>query len=441
MTPGLTSLAAALLTLSAAPFTATPLRAQKAVADISSFSRYQRTVSPASTGQACALLDAAIYPHAAPFLKDLRLYQTSTPGTTSAIPYVLTLSEPQLVDSESARVLNLGLHGRDIVFDLAMPGRNYTDVTLDLNAHNFIGSARVSGSQAPGAANATSLGAFTVYDLAAQHLSRSTTLHLQEMNFPYLHVILNLAPASGAPAPALSPQLVRGAEVPPSREAQTLFTPSARTTEIAHRGSQSVATFNLPERVPVERVSVELAPGFTGNFSREIHISARSTASSAAPDELLTGTLRRVRLTQSGREIHEEQLGIPAILGANLQDPATVEVAIENGDAAPLPVTAVRLEMRQRKLCFNARPGLETTLFYGDPDLPAPQYDFGRIFTPAASAVPVHLGPEEVNPRFHPRPDLRPPSERHASLLWIALLIATGTLGLVAYRSARQTLR
>ena len=97
--------------------------------------------------------------------------------------------------------------------------------------------------------------------------------------------------------------------------------------------------------------------------------------------------------------------------------------------------------MRQRELCFDARSTSGMTLFYGDAALAAPLYDFARLFAPSAAAVRAHLGPEEINPGFHPRPDLRPASERHPNLLWVALLLVTGVLGLVAYRSARRTLR
>ena len=46
---------------------------------------------------------------------------------------------------------------------------------------------------------------------------------------------------------------------------------------------------------------------------------------------------------------------MPAILGSNMQGAATVEVAVDNGDDTPLPITAIRLEMRQRKICFDER--------------------------------------------------------------------------------------
>src|SRR5215471_15046820 len=87
--------------------------------------RYQRAIVPGAVGQNCAVLDASTFSHAAAALKDLRLF----PQTEAAreIPYAVTLSEPTQPDSERGRVINLGLRGSTIVFDLAMPQRPYTD--------------------------------------------------------------------------------------------------------------------------------------------------------------------------------------------------------------------------------------------------------------------------------------------------------------------------
>ena len=68
--------------------------------------------------------------------------------------------------------------------------------------------------------------------------------------------------------------MVLGAKVPPSREAQTIYTTVAETATIATKGRETVATFVVPAQIPVERVSFVLAPGFTGNFSRVVKVSA-----------------------------------------------------------------------------------------------------------------------------------------------------------------------
>src|SRR5258708_28962385 len=97
--------------------------------------------------------------------------------------------------------------------------------------------------------------------------------------------------------------MVLGVTVPPSREAQSLYTTAATTTNITRRGRQSVATFSLPERIPIERVSFDLSPTYNANFSRDVRITDRPNGSSIFGMESLTGTIYLGQLTLSGREI------------------------------------------------------------------------------------------------------------------------------------------
>jgi len=417
--------------------------------------QYERALSVGEgAGQACAVLDAEIFPHAAPSLRDLRIFPVQGAGARE-VPYAITLSEAMTEETETARVLNLGSGsaggGRGkIVFDLEMPARAYTGVTLDLDAdvHDFIATAIVAGmDELGGRGKTTALGSFTLFDLASQHLSRDTTLPLQESTFRYLHVVLNVSAAPGAKAPAggFVPAMVDGAEVPPSREAQILYSMVAETSSVVTVGRESKATFEIPMRVPVERVEFVPAAGFKGNFSRDVRVTATAEG---APDaegraplpEDVSGTILRVHATEAGREIRTEELGVPAILGANLQRPAKVEVAIENGDDQPLPMAAVRLEMRQRKLCFDVpAAGAELALYYGDARLAAPVYDYERLFTASDQPLPVALGPEVTNPVYRAAPEEELPfTERHPEVLWIALIAVICVLGVVALRAGRN---
>jgi hypothetical protein len=397
---------------------------------------YQRSIVPAAVGLNCAVLDAGVFAHAGVSLKDLRLFPQT--AQTSEIPYAITLSEPVQPDSDPARVLNLGLRGHTLSFDLAMPARPYTEVLLDLAATDYIAAATVSGIEHPGQVGGVRLGEFTLFDLSSQHLSHSTTLALQESNFPYLHVDLALSPSAGARNFQPSVGMVRGASVPPSREAQTVFTVVAEKKGMTQRGRQTVVRFDLPKRVPVERVTFALAPDFKGNFSRNVSISDHAVGTAASAGETLSGNIFRVRLNQASREIHQDRLSIPATLGSNLQNAAEVEVAVNNGDDQPLPIAAVQLEMRQRKLCFNASSTAPLTLFYGDPTLSSPEYDFARTVVLTSQVDLARMGPEQKNPVYSARPDTRSATERHPELIWVAFLAVICILGVIAIRSSRH---
>ena len=426
--------------------------------------RYERAIRVAGgagqggAGQACAALDAAIFPHAAPSLTDVRIFPAAAAGAAAhEIPYAITLSEAESEETETARLLNLGVGASGkIVFDLEMPARAYTGVTLELDpaVHDFVATAVVTGANALGG-RTTALGTFTLFDLASQRLSRDTAIPLQESTFKVLHVVLSVSAAPGAAAARFVPGMVRGAQVPPSREAQTIYSTvasvSVPTTGELATARKTRFDLDLPLRVPVERVSFDLAPGYRGNFSRDVTIHARSnpdatTPAESLPVESVTGTIYRVHTTQDGQTIDQQELSVPAVLGANLQRAAKVEVTIENGDDQPLPIAAVRLEMRQRKICFEAPAGGAAgkdsglALFYGDSRLEAPEYDYARLFVASRAAVAAELGPEGLNAKYRaPAAEVRPFAERHPEMLWIALIAAICALGMVALRSAKSS--
>ncbi len=400
--------------------------------------QFQRALQPpaGAQGQACAVLDAAVLAHSAGRINDLRIYSGGR-----EIPFAQTTSGELGQQEEPARVMNLGRQGKAIVFDLVMPQRAYTEVALDLAGKDFFAVAKVSGSQRDGGPR-TDLGEFTLFDLRSQRLSRSTVLALQESNFPLLHVEMTVTSAPGGEAKVPGPEMVRGATVPPSREAQTLYTTVAQTTAIVTKGHESVATFHVPAHVLVERVAFMLQPGFAKNFSREVRVTAHSsTTEDSAAAETIPGEIRRVRLpaVSPGPEVRSEQLSMEALVAANLRSDATIDVAIENGDEAPLPLSAVLLQMRQRKICFDAEPGASYVLRYGATEPLYPQaFDYARLFQASAGAATVTMGAEVQNPDF--RKELLPQSykDRHPELLWVALLLVIAVLGTIALHNARR---
>ena len=387
--------------------------------------------------QSCAVLDGTLYAHAAPALADVRLFGEGVP--VQEVPYALTISETGFA-SNLATVLNLGKHGQTVTFDLQMPDRLYSGLLLQLRAVNFLAAAKVTGLRSLKDADGIELGTSTLFDLSGQRLGRNTMVALPESSFPFLHVELAFSHAPGQDRFEASPTLVESAEVPPSREAQTLYTPVAETAAVAERGRESMAEFVLPAHVPVERVSFVLSPGYTTNFSRPVRILARADKIAGEEDpasEEIRGTISRVRMTQGGDVLRESSLSISALLGSNLQSAARVEVAVENGDDRPLGIQAVRLEMRQRQLCFDA-PAMRLALYSGANGVKAPVYDFSRVFRPAETAAVARLGPETANPAYVPSVDTKPFLERHPGLLWVALVGVVLALAGVARRSAKR---
>ena len=348
--------------------------------------RYVRTLTlpPRSSGIACTVLDASVYAHAASSsADDLRIFRTRPHTRPQEIPFVVSYSEAQPTDAQTATVRNLSLHHDALTFDLDMPPRPYTQVDLHLAAQNFLATAEVSGSHGPSGPR-TPLGTFPLFDLTARHLPRSTTLALQESTFPQLHITLHLRTPDGRPFPHLDPSLVQAATVPASREAQTLYTIVATTSAITASPSASIATLNISAHVPVERVQFALDPAFQSDFLRNVSLTAQAdTHQPDQPQELITGQIGRVTRAADPATrtpaIRSASLALPAVIASNLRDPATLRIEVLNGAQPPLPIRSVQLQMRQRTLCFHALPDSTYTLRYGDDDLRASVYDLGEL--------------------------------------------------------------
>ncbi len=385
----------------------------------------------ADVPRACAALDATTFEHARGGLADLRLYSAGV-----ELPYALTRSDTPTA-SDQARVLNLGVHNHDVVFDLQMPHRLYSRVDLELGLKDFIATAKVSGEDSPSGSR-TLLGTFDLFDFFTEGLARNTSFSLAESSFAYLHVEISFL-GRGHDARDPYPEIVRGATIPPSRLAQTLYTTVAQNSTIRRILRESVVTFRVPAHVPIERVTFDLSDAGPRNFSRTVRIRAKVDGDARASQEEVGGNISRLNMTEQGEKLKLEALSVPATVGANGQGAATVEVGVDNGDDQPVGVRDVRLEMRERKVCFDVPAGSNSIqMFYGDAQLQSPEYDYGRLFDTTTVFREGTLQPELANPAYTPPADTRTLTERHPELLWIALIAVIAILGLVAYRSARS---
>jgi hypothetical protein len=425
---GLLSLAAILLWQNAAHVTQEP-----------KYFRFERPIqtSGGAGTRECAALDGEVYAHGAPDLTDLRLFAGG-----AEVPYVLTLSDTTTLSDAPAQVLNAGMQNGRLVFDLKMPPLAYSSVILQLDGSDFFAEARVTGRNAIHDQSSVALGTFDLFDQQTQHWGRNTTLNLRESTFPFLHVEIDsrpMVPSGGSGVhlsePVLTANSIHGALVPPSRAAQTLYTTLLTTSTLTPKGNATEALFQVPARVPVERVAFSLRSG-APNFNRDVTVLGKfaddqQAINAGEGEESVAGA------SPSSAPIDDQQLSVPAVLGLNSRRGMEVEVDVHNGDDRPLPIASVSLQMRQREVCFDAQ-AQPVTMMYGDPALAAPDYDYARTFNVGSHAQLARLGPEEPNPGFTPRPQPRVDvAERHPNLIWAALLLTLCVLGVAAFSSAR----
>ena len=411
-------LVAALLIAAAAP-----------APEIRYFQFRRSVILPENTaGQTCVVLDPRIFSHSAPGLADLRLYHG-----TDQTPYVIHSAWHSPPAQATVTPINLGVRQGKTVFDAAMPDGEYSDVRLNLAGQNFLATVAVTGSQSVGGP-VTRIGTYTIFDFSNQRLGRSTVLHLPRSDFRFLHFSIEgqIAPdrvlsIAAAPAPLSEPKYFTIVGAGP----------------FARQEKTSVAEFDLPPNVPVDRIV--FWPGASpANFSREVEVEATEVGEEKSdsepprgPSTVASGNLLRIHRVQDGRRIDEEQLAL-ATPGAAFLAPTKWTITIQNGDDPPVGFSAVQVQMRERSLCFESAAGAPYALYYGDKILSAPRYDYATWFSWQTNRAVATLGIEQANPAFEKRPDNRPFTERHPALLWIVLVLVVLLLGLVALRTARR---
>lgn len=389
--------------------------------------RYQRPVPvPAQkSGQACMPLVATVFAHAAPGLPDLRLYRDG-----AEVPYLLHQVTPPDQKPETIPPLNAGVRSGQAAFDVQMPEGRYTSVDLAVAAKDFVAAVTVTGSQTQGGTE-TRIGTYTIFDLTQQKLGRGTTLALPESDYRYLHFRIK------GPIKA---ENIQGIQVARSVLQKPRFVAVAETKPGVVNGKATVLTATIPAHVPVDRIVFQPSTQ-PATFHRSVRVT--TTPLKASPDHpareefLIEGSLLRVHGIHDGQRIDEEQLDV-AIPYGGIDEDATWTITVDNGDDAPLRIESARLEMVERDVCFDANAAASITLYYGDPVLSAPRYDYGTLTAAQTDAVAVALGSETPNPAYQSRPDDRPFTEQHPWLLWAALCVVVIVLGGVTLRTVKK---
>jgi hypothetical protein len=158
---------------------------------------------------------------------------------------------------------------------------------------------------------------------------------------------------------------------------------------------------------------------------------------------------RRVSLESSGAPPYWTQIGsgllyragdqAELLLSAGQSTSRWFRLHIQNGDDAPLAITAAFAEYRAQELIFRAGAAGQYRL-YADSKLPAPSYDLEAVIArggagPIAEAT---LGNLETNRTYGSAPKgPKPFSEEHRTALMVILGIAVAGLALWTVRLLR----
>lgn len=384
-----------------------------------SYFKYERPLQPATTaGQHYVVIDEAIWEHALPNLQDLRLYSGDRElafslmveaGNTEVYQNALRILQPGTVSGKTRFLLDLS--------DVS----EYDRVKLTLATRNFIAHARVEGQDDPHGSQWVALGTTTLYDLSDEKLGHNSTLQIPLSAFKYLRVTTDSS---------IKPLDVQGASSATTRTDSVVWRDVVSQAMAAQNGRETTFAFTVPRNTPVERVTFEIAPQ-QPNFRRSVQVYGENNLPSSA------GEISRIHLQRNGQKIDSELTAVTI----HHSGPGSFHVSVLNGDDVPLKITNAKLQQLERRIYFDEDAGAQVQLYYGDPKLEFPVYDYRKLFQKDANATRLELNPEVLNAGYTGRPDDRPWSERHPSVLWAAIIAAVGVLGALAYRSLNTPAR
>lgn len=368
--------------------------------------RYVRPVQ-APAGLVAFEPDGPLFAHTRRELADLRILDSAGQqvpwrprplqgSTRPALPVLLLNSGTQ--DGAAVALLDLG------------PNAGIHDqVVLDIPDRDFVGKVDVSGSDERKGAF-TRLSTTGIYDISGAPPARSTVAVYPPSDFRYLSLratgVSEIAGASVIASEAPRPELLER---------------RVRSTEVRSSRRLTIVTVDLGYlNMPVDEIRVLAS---TKLYDRPVQVEASNTG-------------ERFVLYAQGR-VFRFQESVDATIPLEGRH-RYLRLTIENGDDAPLE--GLRVEALARPRTVLVAEGFEPPyrLFYGNPRLGTPEYDFAQAPFDPDSAADATLGREALNPDWEPPEDTRSFTARHPQVIKAALALAAAVLLFGAFLALRR---
>jgi hypothetical protein len=285
----------------------------------------------------------------------------------------------------------------------------HDQVVLDIPDRDFVGKVEVSGSDKR-RDPFTRLSTTVIYDISGAPPARSTAAVYRPSDFRYLSLrateVSEIAGASVIASGGSQPELLER---------------SVRSTQVRSNARLTIVTVDLGYRnMPVDEIRVLAS---TTLYDRPVQIEASNTG-------------ERYVLYAQGRVFR-----FPESVDATIPIEGRhryLRLTIENGDDAPLE--GLRVEALARPRTVFVSEGFEPPyrLFYGNPRLGPPEYDFAQAPLEPDSAADATLGREALNPAWEAPEDTRSFTARHPQVIKAALALAAAVLLFGAFLALRR---
>ena len=371
-------------------------------------------------------LDWEVFKDSAAGQTDLRLIRDGG----QEVAYQLVLAEAREErESVPVKVRDLGyLPGEhtSFVVDLGEGGSRHNEVEIFTSDPNFRRNTKVESSS-----NAETWAVIQegteIYDFTVSERNfnaRNTRISYPESAARYLRVqVFN---GAEGPLKVTGAGVARTEYNPPG---ETAYSPSmVSRTEDADNQSSVLILDSGSQGIPTTRLSFQTA---SVNFHRDVTVEVSND--------------REDWQWQGGAAVYS--YATPKFVGSRLEVnyPESrhryYRVTVQNRDNPPLPLEDITLLGVERKVIFQAQPGGDYSLYYGNPDALRPSYDLERVlpYYETTGLPAVTLGAQQANPAFAlPEPPVLPWTERYPWLVPVAVSVAGVVVAVLLFGVVRQ---
>lgn len=351
------------------------------------------------------------------------------------VPYVVRLPGAERhAERVTGRILDPGaIEGGGFRAGFELPERReHCDVELALiGGYAYLRRVRIETGERPGDLQTIADGALVYAISAGGQRAENRRVPYPRSAARYVRVTILPDPGgeiiriTGATFGCVPPRAREATDRVPLAITAVTRDPTARTTQIELDAGTS--------GLPVDSLHLRVS---TPEFVRRVDVRASSSRSFWPP--VGAGVIYRV----AGRDGEgPEWTAIPI----QAERKRWIQLVIQDGDDAPLEVSAVEGAFPAREIVLRARSAGPHVLYVGDPTgaLRAPSYELAQIIARKPDGfptTPAQIGALEDNPDFgtEPKIDGRPFTERFRGPIGAVLAVVVVGLGLWAVRLIRR---
>jgi uncharacterized protein DUF3999 len=359
-------------------------------------------------------------------LADLRIYD----GNGSEIPYAIRVrTEAAGMRTIEGRLFNQATVGSssEVTIDLGPNADEHNAIEIDTEGENFRRRVSVEGSDT-GTEWRTLKSGDVIFKLKAEN----GTVYSNRVTYPtsryrYLRVRVSADEVTDERAPVISDvKMIMGVREPGDRVTWSVSVPSFQL--LRHQGAPASSwAIELGARVPCDRIAFDFSDQ---SFSR--------------PAQLETIDGDNVRLVASGELTKHAGQTKPIVINFYQEEHTRkLRLLVTDHSNPPLSITSIQASAPARQLVFELkRPAVRPVrLFFGNPKIAAPHYDFENELATKLAAPPTRINTGSSITNTDYKPDPLPFTERAPWLIYLILGLSSVALALILISLARKTLR